>query len=108
MKALLGLNTAGKGKYVEYEADSNLKDFENIPLKEDIISYVLREVRPYVADAWIDRDQPWTSRMAASARWDMRSTSTVSSSSTSRRGRWPRSMRSLRRWRNGSWGSCGR
>ncbi len=24
--------------------------------KEDIISYVLREVRPYVADAWIDRD----------------------------------------------------
>ncbi len=29
---------------------------KNIPLKEDIISYVLREVRPYVADAWIDRD----------------------------------------------------
>ncbi|XOV85983.1 MAG: N-6 DNA methylase [Pseudomonadota bacterium] len=56
LKALLGLNPAGKGKYVEYEADSNLKDFENIPLKEDVMSYVLREVRPYVADAWIDRD----------------------------------------------------
>ncbi len=56
LKALLGLNPAGKGKYVEYEADSNLKDFENIPLKEDLISYVLREVRPYVADAWIDRE----------------------------------------------------
>jgi type I restriction enzyme M protein len=52
----LGLNPARKGKFVEYEADSNLKDFENIPLKEDVISYVLREVRPYVADAWIDRD----------------------------------------------------
>ncbi len=56
LKVLLGLKPAGKGKYVEYEADSNLKDFENIPLKEDVISYVLREVRPYVADAWIDRD----------------------------------------------------
>ncbi|HBJ84165.1 MAG TPA: DNA methyltransferase, partial [Verrucomicrobiales bacterium] len=56
LKILFGLNPAGKGKYVEYEADSNLKDFENIPLKEDVISYVLREVRPYVADAWIDRE----------------------------------------------------
>ncbi|MCC5865205.1 MAG: SAM-dependent DNA methyltransferase [Wenzhouxiangella sp.] len=53
---LLGLHAAGKGKYVEYEPDPALKDFENIPLKEDIISYVLREVRPYVADAWIDRN----------------------------------------------------
>jgi type I restriction enzyme M protein len=56
LHTLLGLNPAGKGNFVEYEADSNLKDFENIPLKEDVISYVLREVRPYVADAWIDRD----------------------------------------------------
>ncbi|WP_305046640.1 type I restriction-modification system subunit M [Geoalkalibacter sp.] len=56
IEELLGLNPAGKGKLVEYEADSNLKDFENIPLKEDIVSYVLREVRPYVADAWIDRE----------------------------------------------------
>jgi type I restriction enzyme M protein len=56
LKALLGLNSAGKDKFVEYEADSNLKDFENVPLKEDVARYVLREVRPYVADAWIDRD----------------------------------------------------
>lgn len=55
LTALLGLNPVENGKYVEYEADPNLKDFENIPLKEDVISYVLREVRPYVADAWIDR-----------------------------------------------------
>jgi len=51
---LLGLHSDGKG-YVVYEPDPALKDFENIPLKEDIISYFLREVRPYVADAWIDR-----------------------------------------------------
>ncbi len=51
---LLGLHFDGKG-YVEYEPDPALKDFENIPLREDIISYFLREVRPYVADAWIDR-----------------------------------------------------
>lgn len=54
LKTLLGLNPEGKNKFVEFEADPNLKDFENIPLKEDIVSYVLREVRPYVADAWID------------------------------------------------------
>jgi type I restriction enzyme M protein len=54
--ALLGLNVDGKGKFVEYESDQALKDTENVPLKEDIVSYVLREVRPYVTDAWIDRD----------------------------------------------------
>ncbi len=53
---LLGLHTDGKGKHIEYEHDPALKDAENIQLKEDIVSYVLREVRPYVADAWIDRD----------------------------------------------------
>jgi type I restriction enzyme M protein len=53
--ALLGLHTEGKA-LVEYEPDPALKDTENIPLKEDIVSYVLREVRPYVADTWIDRE----------------------------------------------------
>ena len=56
LAALLGLVPNGKGKQVEYEPDPGLKDAENIPLKEDIVSYVLREVRPYVADAWIDRE----------------------------------------------------
>ncbi|MDP3479114.1 MAG: hypothetical protein Q8R88_05035, partial [Desulfoprunum sp.] len=55
LQALLGLQFGGKGKLVEYEPDPALKDTENIPLKEDIVSYFLREVRPYVADAWIDR-----------------------------------------------------
>lgn len=53
---LVGLHPGGKGKYIEYEPDPALKDAESIPLKEDIASYVLREVRPYVADAWIDRE----------------------------------------------------
>ena len=53
LHALLGLYTDGK-TLVEYEPDPALKDAENIPLKEDIVSYVLREVRPYVSDAWID------------------------------------------------------
>ncbi len=56
LKALLGLYPKVKNTFVEYEADANLKDFENIPLKQDIIRYMLREVRPYVADAWIDRE----------------------------------------------------
>ena len=52
---LLGLHAGDKGKHIEYEPDPDLKDFENIPLKEGIIDFFLREVRPYVADAWIDR-----------------------------------------------------
>ena len=43
----------GKG-YVEYESDSDLRDSEKIPVKEDIYEYFQREVRPYVADAWIN------------------------------------------------------
>lgn len=54
--ALLGLHRDGKKHLIEYEPDPALKDAENIPLKEDIVSYVQREVLPYVADAWIDRE----------------------------------------------------
>ncbi len=46
---------AKKAVYLEHEPDPALKDAENIPLKEDIVSYFRREVRPYVSDAWIDR-----------------------------------------------------
>jgi len=38
-----------------FEPDSNLRDFENIQLKEDIDEYFQREVLPYVPDAWMDR-----------------------------------------------------
>ena len=45
-----------KGKAIQYEADPKLRDNENVPLKEDIVSFFLREVRPYVVDAWINPD----------------------------------------------------
>lgn len=48
-----GYTKYGKG-YVEYETDSDLRDSEKIPVKEDIYEYFQREVRPYVADAWIN------------------------------------------------------
>ena len=41
-----------KGKPV---ADSNLRDTENVPLKESIDEYFKREVLPYAPDAWIDK-----------------------------------------------------
>lgn len=44
----------GSKLYVEYETDSDLRDTEKIPVKEDIYEYFLREVRPYVDDAWIN------------------------------------------------------
>ena len=49
-----GLYLDAKGNYVEYESDSDLRDSEKICVKEDIYEYFLREVRPYVADAWIN------------------------------------------------------
>lgn len=35
-------------------ADSDLTDYENVPLLEDIRDYFAREVLPHVPDAWID------------------------------------------------------
>lgn len=43
------------GRDDEYEPDSDLRDFENVPLKDDIDAYFEREVRPHVPDAWMDR-----------------------------------------------------
>ncbi len=37
------------------EADSELRDYENVPLDQDIYKYFEKEVNPYVADAWIDK-----------------------------------------------------
>jgi len=48
-----GYHPAAKGKYIEYEPDSDLRDTEKIPVKEDIYEYFHREVHPYVDDAWI-------------------------------------------------------
>jgi type I restriction enzyme M protein len=46
-----------KGKNGEQKADSSLRDFENIPLQEDIEAYFKREVLPHVPDAWIDHSK---------------------------------------------------
>jgi len=40
-----------KGKL---EPDPDLRDYENVPLKEDIYDYFEREVKPHVPLAWID------------------------------------------------------
>ena len=48
--------TNKKGEYLTYETESDLRDTENVPLKEDIHTYFLREVQPHVAEAWINLD----------------------------------------------------
>ena len=37
------------------QADSALRDTENVPLTEDIEEYFAREVLPFASDAWIDK-----------------------------------------------------
>jgi type I restriction enzyme M protein len=48
--------TDKKGEYLEYETESDLRDTENVPLKENIYAYFLREVKPHVTEAWINLD----------------------------------------------------
>jgi len=43
------------GRSAGFESDPDLRDFENVPLKDDIDDYFEREVRPHVPDAWMDR-----------------------------------------------------
>ena len=46
----------GKPVVAEYEADTELRDYEQIPLLEEggIDAFIQREVWPYAADAWVD------------------------------------------------------
>ncbi|MCO6043330.1 type I restriction-modification system subunit M [Aeoliella sp. ICT_H6.2] len=39
------------------EPDTELRDYENVPLKEDIYEYFAREVTPHVPDAWISEEK---------------------------------------------------
>ncbi|MGB5929139.1 MAG: N-6 DNA methylase, partial [Cyclobacteriaceae bacterium] len=48
--------TGKAGEYIEYETESDLRDTENVPLKEEIYPYFLREVLPHVPEAWIKGD----------------------------------------------------
>jgi type I restriction enzyme M protein len=36
------------------KSDTDLRDYERIPLKEDVEDYFEREVKPHVPDAWLD------------------------------------------------------
>ena len=50
------ISTKGKTKG-KPQADSNLRDTENVPLKHDVDEYFKREVLPHAPDAWIDREK---------------------------------------------------
>jgi type I restriction enzyme M protein len=43
-------------EYIVYESNSNLRDSESIPLKDNIHRYFLAEVKPHVDEAWINLD----------------------------------------------------
>jgi type I restriction enzyme M protein len=43
------------GRDEDYEPDPDIRDFENVPLGNDIDDYFRREVLPHVPDAWMDR-----------------------------------------------------
>jgi len=46
----------GKRAVIEYEADPELSDFEQVPLLEPggVAAFIAREVTPYAPDAWVD------------------------------------------------------
>lgn len=51
---VLGVKGKQKGKP---QADSALRDTENVPLTDDITAYFEREVLPHAPDAWIDEEK---------------------------------------------------
>ncbi len=55
LRGLYEAKVGGKTALVEYEPDSELRDFEQIPLLEEggIEAFIRREVLPYTPDAWI-------------------------------------------------------
>jgi len=55
LRGLFEAEVGGKLCVVEYEPDSELRDYEQIPLLEEggIESFIRREVLPYTPDAWI-------------------------------------------------------
>ena len=41
----------------EPKADSKLRDYERVPLSEDIEAYYNREVEPHLPDSWVEWDK---------------------------------------------------
>ncbi|MDE0842648.1 MAG: class I SAM-dependent DNA methyltransferase [Psychrobacter pacificensis] len=56
-------NSNKPAKIVEFQTDSDLRDYENVPLNPEVTttelieSYFAREVQPHVPDAWINSDK---------------------------------------------------
>ncbi|WP_418509231.1 type I restriction-modification system subunit M [Corallibacter sp.] len=48
--------TGKAGQYITYETESDLRDTENVPLKDNIHSYFKREVQLHVTESWINLD----------------------------------------------------
>jgi type I restriction enzyme M protein len=45
-----------KGEYLTHETNTDLRDSESVPLNDSIHRYFLAEVKPHVAEAWINLD----------------------------------------------------
>jgi type I restriction enzyme M protein len=45
-----------KGEYLTYETNTDLRDSESVPLNDSIHRYFLAEVKPHVAEAWVNLD----------------------------------------------------
>jgi type I restriction enzyme M protein len=58
-KGELVIGNKGKQKS-KPQADSALRDTENVPLSEDVDTYFKREVLPHAPDAWIDHEKTKT------------------------------------------------
>ena len=56
-KAVAVIKKKHKDGGIEYVSDPALKDYENIPLKEDIQTFFEREVLPFASDAWWNEDE---------------------------------------------------
>lgn len=48
--------TGKPNEYIVYETETNLRDAESVPLKDNIHKYFLKEVKPHVDEAWINID----------------------------------------------------
>jgi len=48
--------TGKKDEYLTYEPNSDIRDSESIPLKDDIHRYFIAEAKPHVEEAWINLD----------------------------------------------------
>ena len=58
LRGLFAATVDGRSAVVEYEADTDLRDIEQIPLQEEggIEAFLRREALPYAADAWYQPD----------------------------------------------------